>query len=46
MVRAPGHHLAARLVEDDHLEDARSFLVEGEEVANLQFMGNGKGCLP
>jgi hypothetical protein len=43
MVWAPSHDLSAGVVEEDHSVEARSFLAEGEEVANPQVLGNGKG---
>jgi hypothetical protein len=46
MVRAPSYHLTARAVEDDHSVDAMGFLVEGEEVANPQIMGNDNTADP
>jgi hypothetical protein len=46
MVHALGHDLTTRVVEDNHSVDVRSFLVKGEEVANLQFMGFAKDCPP
>jgi hypothetical protein len=46
MVWAHAHHFITRVVEDDHSVPAHSFLVEGEEVADLRFKGNFNGCSP
>jgi hypothetical protein len=44
MVRAPGHHLSAGVVEDDHTKGGH--LLEGEELAYLELMGDGEARTP
>ena len=45
VVRAPIHHLTARVVEHDHFEHACSDLLEQEKETNIQLMSNRK-CWP
>ena len=43
MDRAPAHHLSAGVVEDDHTVLESRHLLEGEELAYLELMGDGEG---
>lgn len=46
MVRASAHHLSAGVVEDDHTILEGGHLLEGEELAYLELMGDGEGRPP
>jgi hypothetical protein len=46
MVRVPGHHLSAGVVEDDHTVLERGHLLQCEELAYLELMGDGEGSPP
>jgi hypothetical protein len=46
MVRAPGHHLSAGVVNDDHTVLSSGHHPKGAELAYLQLMGDGEGFLP
>jgi hypothetical protein len=45
MFWAPRHHLSAGVVKYNHTEHAKG-LLEGEELAYLQLMGDGEGSPP
>ncbi|XP_047042568.1 uncharacterized protein LOC124646505 [Lolium rigidum] len=46
MVTAPGHHLSAGVVEDDHTVPEAGHLLEDEELAYLQLMSDGEARHP
>lgn len=46
MVQAPVHHLIAGMVEDDHIVLEGGHLLEDEELAYLQLMGDGEARPP
>lgn len=43
MVRTHAHHLSEGVVEDDHTVVHSRHLLEGEELAYLELMGDGEG---
>jgi hypothetical protein len=46
MVQAPHHLLSAGVLEDDNIIFASGHLLESEELAYLQLMGDCEGCPP
>jgi hypothetical protein len=46
MVTAPGHHLTAGVVEDDHTVLEGEHPLEDEALAYLQLMSDGEGRPP